>query len=69
MTADESSLQIRPAAEMQSPPEIRGFASDCERLTTTDEIGTAETRTPNQRIMSRRVLKEPTDLTNNWPVS
>ncbi len=52
ITADETSLQIRPAAEMQRPLKIRGFASDCERLTTTDESGTAETRTPNQRIMS-----------------
>ena len=53
ITADEPPAYISLAPETQLPLKNRRIDGACDRLRTIDEIGTAETRTPNQRIMSR----------------
>ena len=52
ITADETPAYITLAPGTQIPLKNRGIDEVCDRLMTVEENGTAETRTPNQRIMS-----------------
>ena len=69
MTADDLPPYITLAPEIRIPLKNRGIEGICQPLMRSEENGTAETRTPNQRIMSTRVLTGFSDLTNNRTVS